>query len=222
MAVMETERKFAGVRLVEIDAEGSFSGYASLFGQVDLGQDLVERGAFAKSLRERGVSGIRMLYQHDPAEPIGIWSEIREDDRGLLVRGQLSASSAKAREVLGLMREGALDGLSIGFKTVRARSSGTGGVRCILEADLWEISIVTFPMLPGARIAEVKAGRALPTTRQFERWLTRDAGLTRTEARCVIAKGFNELKRERDAATSEPDLMSRAIRRATRILHTRT
>ena len=222
MGVMETERKFAGVRLAEIDAEGSFSGYASLFGQVDLGQDLVERGAFAKSLRERGTAGIRMLYQHDPAEPIGTWAEIREDDRGLHVRGQLSAASAKAREVLGLMRDGALDGLSIGFKTVRARSSGTDGVRRILEADLWEISIVTFPMLPGARIAEVKAGRALPTTRQFERWLTRDAGLTRTEARCVIAKGFKELKRERDAATSDPDLMAGAIRRATRILHTRT
>src|SRR5690606_27359824 len=100
---------------------------------------------------------IRMLYQHDPAEPIGRWLEIREDDRGLFVRGMLAPGVARAREVLELMRAGALDGLSVGFRTVRSRR--TGGVRRILEADLWEISIVTFPMLPGARVESVKAYR---------------------------------------------------------------
>ena len=154
-----TERKFVNMALDRVEPDGTFSGYASLFGQVDLGKDIVEQGAFARSLRTRGAAGIRMLFQHDPAEPIGVWTEIREDERGLFVRGRLSADVARAREILSLMRGGALDGLSIGFRAVRARSEAGSGVRRILEADLWEISIVTFPMLPGARIAAVKGFR---------------------------------------------------------------
>ena len=220
--MLQVETKRAGLDIEDVATDGTFSGYASLFGQVDLGQDLVERGAFSRSIRQRGAGGIRMLYQHDPAQTIGTWHDIREDERGLFVHGRLSTSSPKAREVLGLMRDGALDGLSIGFKTVRARAGSAGGVRRILEADLWEISVVTFPMLPGARIAEVKADGALPTIRQFERWLTRDAGLTRTEARCVIAKGFNELVRGRDAADRTENGLAGTIRRAARIIEKRT
>ena len=221
MESLELERKYAPVTLQDMHADGSFSGYASLFGEVDLGNDMMERGAFARSLRSRGAGGVRMLFQHDPAQPIGRWAELREDDRGLFVRGQLSVSSARAREVLGLMREGAMDGLSVGFRTVRARK-GEGGVRRILEADLWEISVVTFPMLPGARIGEVKQAARLPTTRQFERWLTRDAGLTRAEARTVIVKGFGELVRERDAARNTPEGLAGVIRRAAATLSQRT
>jgi len=97
-----------------------------------------------------------MLFQHDPNQPIGRWINIREDARGLFVRGQLTPGVGKSSEVLKLMRDGALDGLSIGFRTVRARKNAATGVRQILEADLWEISIVTFPMLPGARVERVK------------------------------------------------------------------
>ncbi|WP_409526940.1 HK97 family phage prohead protease [Rhizobium sp. G21] len=155
-----------------LDASGAFSGYASLFGETDLGRDSVERGAFLKSLARRGAEGVRMLYQHDPAEPIGVWRTIREDGRGLYVEGLLSDGVARAREVRELMRTKALDGLSIGFETVRARADPKSGVRRILEADLWEISIVTFPMLPGARVSAVKAlglaGRIREATRRLE------------------------------------------------------
>jgi HK97 family phage prohead protease len=150
-------RRFALPELKMLDAGGAFSGYASLFGETDLGRDSVERGAFLKSLARRGAEGVRMLYQHDPAEPIGVWRTIREDGRGLYVEGLLSDGVARAREVRELMRTKALDGLSIGFETVRARADPKSGVRRILEADLWEISIVTFPMLPGARVSAVKA-----------------------------------------------------------------
>ncbi len=211
------ERKFVGLTLDEVEADGVFSGYASLFGAVDLGKDLVEKGAFAASLKARGAAGIRMLFQHDPAEPIGVWTEIREDQRGLFVRGRLAKDVARAREVLSLMRTRALDGLSIGFRTVRAKSDPRSGVRRILEADLWEISVVTFPMLPDARIEHVK-GRRLPTTREFESWLTRDAGLTRGEARCVIARGFATLLRGRDAAPGRR--LTDRIREATRMMTT--
>jgi HK97 family phage prohead protease len=154
-----SERKFVDLRLDEVTPDGTFTGYASLFGVVDLAKDAVERGAFAKSLGTRGAGGIRMLYQHDPNEPIGTWSEVAEDGKGLFVRGRLATGVERAREVLDLMRQGALDGLSIGFRTSRARTDKRTGVRHILEADLWEISIVTFPMLPGARVERVKAWR---------------------------------------------------------------
>ena len=154
------ERKFARIELKMLDEAGAFSGYASLFGEVDLGKDRVERGAFLKSLARRGAGGVRMLFQHDPAEPIGAWRVIREDGRGLYVEGVLSDGVKRAREVYQLMKSRAIDGLSIGFQTVRAKPDAGTGIRQILEADLWEISVVTFPMLPGARISDVKGGTA--------------------------------------------------------------
>ncbi|WP_394801979.1 HK97 family phage prohead protease [Rhizobium halophilum] len=152
-------RKFANLELAGVSGDGTFSGYASVFGEVDLGKDRIERGAFANSLVERGARGVRMLYQHDPAEPIGAWTVIREDARGLYVEGRLAPGVGRAAEVFSLMKSGALDGLSIGFRTVKARSDPKSGVRRILEADLWEISVVTFPMLPSARVSDVKHAR---------------------------------------------------------------
>ena len=152
-------RKFANLELRHLKRDGTFSGYASVFGEVDLGKDQVERGAFRKSLSQRGAEGVRMLFQHDPSEPIGAWKTIREDSRGLYVEGVLADGVARAGEVRQLIRNGALDGLSIGFRTVRARTDAKSGVRRILEADLWEISIVTFPMLPSARVQNIKNAR---------------------------------------------------------------
>ena len=152
-------KKYADLALQGVSGDGVFSGYASLFGEVDLGKDAIARGAFARSLERRGAAGVRMLFQHDPAEPIGRWRAIREDERGLYVEGVLSPGVARAREVLQLMKSGALDGLSIGFQTVRSKTDRASGVRRILEADLWEISIVTFPMLPSARVSNVKNAR---------------------------------------------------------------
>lgn len=215
------ESKFVDLALDEVATDGTFSGYASLFDRVDLGKDVVERGAFARSLRTRGAAGIRMLFQHDPNQPIGNWTELREDQRGLFVRGRLAKDVARAREVHSLLRGGALDGLSIGFRAVKARKEQATGIRHILEADLWEISIVTFPMLPEARIDTVKHRGKLPTTRQFECWLTRDAGLTRSDARAVIAEGFASLVRRRDAAWGSETGLAERIREATRMIKQR-
>jgi uncharacterized protein len=215
---MDCERKFTDVALVDVGAEGVFSGYASVFGRADLGRDVVERGAFAASLRRRGAGGIRMLFQHDPASPIGRWLAIREDEKGLYVRGQLSREAAKAREVLALMRDGALDGLSIGFRTVRAKSEAATGLRRILEADLWEISVVTFPMLPEARVAQVKG---VPSARELERRLTRDARLSRAQARAVIARGYAGLTGARDAAESQEPGLAERIRLAAKSFQNR-
>ncbi len=157
---MKTETKFARVALA-VAEDGTFAGYASLFGKADLGRDMVMPGAFRASLRTRGAAGVKMLYQHDPNPPIGVWEEIREDGRGLYVKGRLTSGVARAREVLSLMRAGALDGLSIGYRTVRGRTDRKTGVRQLIEIDLWEISVVTFPMLPEARVEAVKGHTAL-------------------------------------------------------------
>jgi HK97 family phage prohead protease len=150
------ETKAVACDLKAVEADGSFSGYASRFHVVDLGRDLVLPGAFADSLARRGPRGIKMLFQHDPAEPIGVWLEVREDAHGLWARGRILPEVERGREVLALMRAGALDGLSIGFRAVEGRSDPKSGVRRLSRVDLWEISVVTFPMLPEARVSAVK------------------------------------------------------------------
>lgn len=149
------------------DPDGSIEGYASLFGVADLGRDVVAPGAFRDSLLRRGADGIRMLWQHDPAEPVGRWLSVREDGRGLLVRGRLNLAVRRAREIAALIAEGALDGLSIGFRVVEAAKE-RGGTRRLLKLDLWEVSIVTFPMQPGARLGAVK-GRSAPLAHSIRR-----------------------------------------------------
>ena len=154
--------------------DGHFTGYASLFGVPDLGRDVVQAGAFTASLRQRGAAGVRMLWQHDPAEPIGRWQALAEDARGLRVEGRLNLAVQRAREIDALMREGALDGLSIGFRTVAARPRG--GFRQLHAVDLWEISLVTFPLQPGARVAQ---GPLPAELRAFARRLTPGGGVRR-------------------------------------------
>jgi uncharacterized protein len=147
--MMEREVKFSSGALAHVQADGTFEGHASLFGVVDLGRDLVQPGAFKECLSRKGALGIKLLWQHDPKVPLGIWEEIVEDSCGLRVRGRLDLKVAKAREVHALMKSGAVDGLSIGFCTQLSRRDGATGVRRLEKLDLWEVSIVTFPMLPG-------------------------------------------------------------------------
>jgi HK97 family phage prohead protease len=139
-----------------IDADGTIEGYASLFGEVDQARDMMMRGAFAQTLNARGIHRVPMLFQHDPSEPVGIWLELREDQRGLFARGRLIPEVTRARELLSLLRAGAIDGLSIGFRTAKARIDPKNGIRRIYAVELWEISIVTFPMLNSARVRAVK------------------------------------------------------------------
>lgn len=158
--ILGLEVKLLPEGLRRVGTDGLIEGYASLFGVADLGRDVVEPGAFRDSLARRGAAGVRMLWQHDPAEPVGTWLSVREDGRGLFVRGRLNLAVRRARDIAALIGEGALDGLSIGFRVVEA-AKGAGGIRRLLRLDLWEVSIVTFPMQPGAKLAAVKA-RAVP------------------------------------------------------------
>ena len=149
------ELKYAGglPLQAETGAQGCvIEGYASLFGIADQGGDVIAAGAYAGSLARIAARGdrVRMLWQHDPAHPIGVWEEIREDSRGLWVRGRLLPEVARAREAAALVAAGAIDGLSIGYRTRRAEKAAAG--RLLHEVELWEVSLVTFPMLPEARV----------------------------------------------------------------------
>ncbi len=139
---------------LQIREDGAIAGYASLWGQTDQGGDIVEKGAMAASIRRLEIegSGVKMLWQHDPHEPIGLWDEVREDAHGLWVRGRILPDVARGREAMALVRAGAIDGLSIGYRTVRATKDAQGNRR-LHEVELWEVSLVTFPMLRSARLS---------------------------------------------------------------------
>lgn len=148
------ERKFCndGGRL-NLSEGALIEGYASVFGQTDQGGDVVEPGAYAASLAQLGTTGrtVKMLWQHDPAQPIGVWDEVREDAHGLFVKGRLLTNVARGAEAAALIEAGAIDGLSIGYRTRKA-SKQPAGTRLLSALDLWEVSLVTFPMLPDARV----------------------------------------------------------------------
>ena len=135
-----------------VDAGAVVSGYASLFNLPDTSGDVVMPGAFTKSLARRGANRVRMLWQHDPARPIGRWISLVEDRYGLRATGRLTAGVSTAEDLARLVADAAVDGLSIGFRTVRATSDPKRGIRLIHEIDLWEVSLVTFPMHPRARL----------------------------------------------------------------------
>jgi uncharacterized protein len=157
------ETNYATLHPSALAQDGAFAGYASLFDTPDLSNDIIVPGAFAASLAGRPAHAIKLLFQHDPTQPVGVWKTLREDRRGLYVEGQLTLDNSKARDVLALLRSGALDGLSIGFKPITASRNARTGQRRLTKVELWEISIVTFPMLPQAKISAVKNLSPLPT-----------------------------------------------------------
>lgn len=168
----------APFELKEIGVDGTFTGYASVFNNVDFGSDVIATGAFAKTLAKRPPAKVKMLWQHDPAQPIGVWESMTEDKRGLLVKGRLLTKQdiPMADQAYALLKAGALDAMSIGFNipaggyTYNAKT----GVRTITEADLWEVSLVTFPMNDRARITSVKAVTAFQDLALADRGRTWD------------------------------------------------
>lgn len=160
-ALMKGELPFIDVQMEvkEVTADGTFQGYGAVFGNVDLGRDVIAAGAFADTLAKS--TKIKMLWQHDPTQPIGVWEHIFEDKRGLFVKGRLLINQGvpKADEAYALLKAGALDGMSIGYEIPDggATFDDKKRVRTISKASLWEVSLVTFPMNPKANVTRVKA-----------------------------------------------------------------
>ncbi len=184
---------------IKATAEGVIEGYGSVFGNTDSYGDIVVAGAFAETLKADRAPA--MLWQHNPDEPIGVWTEIREDKRGLIVKGQLALGTQRGREALELIRMGALSGLSIGYATVRSSYDEQSGIRSLLELDLWEVSPVTFPANDAARITSAKSD-SIKTVRDFERALRDDLGFSRNAAAAIALHGFKATQGE-PAANSD-------------------
>lgn len=145
-----TEVRFAA------DEAGTFTGYASVFGEPDSYGDIVKRGAFARAIRERkATGGPAMFWNHDSNLPLGVWTELVEDDRGLKVAGKLVTETARGAEALALLKAGAVNGLSIGFRARKAERGPNGG-RVLTDIELVEISLVSLPAASKARITSVK------------------------------------------------------------------
>lgn len=139
--------------------DGSVEGYGSVFGVRDSYDDVIAAGAFAKSLGEHKSAGTMpaMLWQHDPSEPIGIWTDMTEDAKGLKIKGRLALETSRGKEAHALLKLGALNGLSIGFVSKQWAYDKDTDIRTLTEVDLWEVSLVTFPANGKSRITNVKA-----------------------------------------------------------------
>lgn len=166
---------------------------------MDSYNETLKRGAFRASLAEwrKRKKPIPMLWQHFAAEPIGAWTEFKEDETGLMLKGQLLVDELpRAKEALALIRANVVTGLSIGYVEVDADpwwDPEREGAREVRKVDLREVSVVTFPALREAQLDAIKARVSRgerPTLREFEGWLKRELGLTRQEAVEVAAHGY--------------------------------
>jgi uncharacterized protein len=190
------------------DDQGMIEGYGSVFDVVDQGGDIIAPGAFRQSLASGRKA--KMLFQHDPSAVVGVWSTLEEDQKGLRVSGKMLTSVKAGAEAYELVKAGAIDGLSIGFRTIK--SMDRNGKRVIMQAELWEVSLVTFPMNEMARIDAVKAAE-MPRD-EIERLLTLRAGLSRSVARKLLADGYEGIKDMRGAVDGAEELAELLRQRA--------
>lgn len=217
------DMEFKDAPALAFKADGDdVEGYGSVFGVLDDGGDVVEAGAFSDSLARMAP---KMLWQHDPAEPIGVWSQAGEDATGLRLSGRLLTEVRRAAEAKALLQAGAVDGLSIGYRVVEA-DSRKDGARVIRKAELWEVSLVTFPMNRAARAsAKTDERRAMMAkaikdmdaldVRGLERLLREAAGFTRDEAKqflhrhgALIAAREASARNAADAAAATKRLLA--------------
>jgi HK97 family phage prohead protease len=169
--------------------DGTVEGYGSVFDVQDSYADIIEKGAFAKSIstHKSAKSMPAMLWQHDSSQPIGVWTSMSEDDNGLRVTGRLAMDTVKGKEAHALLKMGALNGLSIGFMTKQYRYDEETDIRTLTEVDLWEVSLVTFPANTQARVTQVKSADDLQTLKDAERIL-RDSGFSRRDALAFVSR----------------------------------
>lgn len=200
---------------VKANADGTIEGYGSMFGVRDNYDDVITAGAFAASLAEHKANGTMpaMLWQHEADDPIGVWTEMVEDSKGLRVKGQLCLETSQGKEAHALLKMGAINGLSIGFMCVPGTSKyNDEGVRILTQIDLWEVSLVTFPANEMARVTNVKASDdELQAPKDAERIL-RDAGFSKSDATAFVSRVMRMGEVRRDSVDSTAVAMKAADR----------
>ena len=190
---------------LDAEEDGSFEGYGSVFNNKDLGNDVIKYGAFSESIKSKKPKQIKLLYQHKTDEPIGVIDSLEEDSRGLKIKGRLAMKTQKGKEVYELMKMGALDSMSIGYRLSPDdyKYSDKLKKRTISNLDLMEISMVTFPMNPKAKVTKVKLAEM--DVRELEKYLC-DIGMTNSVAEQsagVLFKSFNrEVNEQGDLVNS--------------------
>lgn len=193
--------------------DGSLEGYGSVFGVRDNWDDIIVPGAFVATLAAHKSAGTMpaMLWQHDETAPIGIWTEMVEDDRGLRIKGKLALDTVRGKEAQALLKLGAINGLSIGFNSKKWEYDQDADVRTLTEIDLWEISLVTFPANEKARITSVKSAAELAAPKDAEKAL-RDAGFSKSDATAFVSRVMRMGEARRDSADSTAAAMKAAAR----------
>ena len=173
--------------------------------------DVIERAAFVKPLKNHKGAGPRpaMLWQHDAGKPIGVWTEMVEDEKGLRIKGQLAMETVKGKEAHALLKMGALNGLSIGFMSKEWSYDRDTEVRTLTEIDLWEVSLVTFPANEKARVTNVKSADELQAPKDAEKVL-RDAGFSKSDATAFVSRVMRMGEVRSDSANSTAVAMKAA------------
>lgn len=196
------------LKVKAVEDDGTFTGYGSVFGVTDSYGEIVAPGAFSDSLKEIDRKGrpVPVLWQHRSSAPIGVWSDLKEDDHGLHGTGSLLINDVgQAKEAHALMRAKAVSGLSIGYWVRESSFDEKTGIRTLTKLDLVEISLVTFPANDDARIDAIKMKLAhgeLPTLSEFER-LLREAGFSKTKAAVIANRGLAHLLRSESEGSGE-------------------
>lgn len=193
--------------------DGTVEGYGSVFGVRDNYDDVIAKGAFVQSLKDHKAAGTMpaMLWQHDADKPIGVWTEMVEDEKGLRIKGQLAMETVKGKEAHALLKMGALNGLSIGFMSKEWSYDRETEVRTLTAIDLWEVSLVTFPANEKARVTNVKSADELQAPKDAEKVL-RDAGFSKSDATAFVSRVMRMGEVRSDSANSTAVAMKAADR----------
>lgn len=193
--------------------ERFFSGYGNTFNFVDSVGDNTQPGAFSKSLSKHKSEGTMpaMVMHHDLTRPVGAYTRIEEDTKGLVIEGKLTKGVKDADEAYLLMKDGALNSFSIGYIPVKEEYDRKTGTNLLLEADLWEISLVTIPANKQSTLTAIKSADGKPEIRTAELAL-REAGFSRREAKAILASGFSTLSKDESEAEEVSMLINKALK----------
>lgn len=208
-------RKSFNLEIKAVQEDGFFSGYGAVFGNVDWYNDVILPGAFSKTLEEWASKNKfpPVLWNHNDSEPIGVYTKIYEDAKGLYVEGRLLIDDVpRAKSTHALLKAGAIDGLSIGYVTKKANKQ-TNGIRELVELGLGEISIVTTPANEESLITSVKSkleGGDLPSLPEFEKFL-RESGFSKSQATAIAGKGLRHLLSESEGEIQQAKSISSAL-----------
>ncbi|ENP9832828.1 HK97 family phage prohead protease [Acinetobacter baumannii] len=208
-------RKSFNLEIKAVQEDGFFSGYGAVFGNIDWYNDVILPGAFTASIAKWRAKNKMppVLWNHNDSEPIGVYTNIYEDEKGLYVEGKLLIDDVpRAKSTHALLKAGAIDGLSIGYSTKKANQQ-TNGVRELVEVDLSEISIVTQPANERSLITSVKSkldDGELPTLPEFEKFL-RESGFSKNQATAIASKGLRPLLSESEEEIKEAKSISNAL-----------